>query len=308
LTNLISDNASDEFVNHLLDACTTGKIDQLLALIQESQNYNTRSVPNAEYLLETAAKSGQAKAIQVLFKNLPQCQQPRPWEPINLEDEELSNGEEFPKHWSRSPDGPIHAALEGAEPIKILQIFFDAGMSADYDLDKAGNLISVAICSLESIKLTEFLLESGASPNGQYLYQTFIAKAASQPTSELLGLLLRHGATLEGYPLRSAAEYRRIANAELLLNHGADINEVFTETDTLADPPCEVPQGTALHSAITGGWQDLPATNSSADMVRFLLNHGAKADILNVDGKTAFQLAQGQDDVLKAFSDHGIKE
>jgi len=239
---------------------------------------------------------------------LPQCQPPNPWEPIHPEGVNSNNGEESPKYWSNSEDGPIHAALGGSDPISVLRVFFSAGMSADHDLDRAGNLISIAIFSLQSVALTKFLLENGAPPDGQYLYQSFIAKAASEPTSELLSLLIKHGASLQGYPLRSAAEHRRIANAEALLNHGADVNEVFTETDTLADPPREIPQGTALHSAITGGWRDLPVTDSAADMVRFLLDHGAKADILNVDGKTAFQLAQGQEDVLKVFRDHGIKE
>ena len=258
--------------------------------------------------MKLAAKSGQARTIQILFENLPQCQISQPWKPAHFESNSLNDGKDIAKYWSISEDGPIHAALEGSDPISVLQVFFDAGMSVDYDLDKAGNLMTVAIFSLESVNLTKFLLERGASPNGYHLYQTFVAKAAAEPTPELLNLLISHGAALDGYPLRSAAEHRRVSNAEALLNYGADINEAFAEMDFLADPPRQILQGTALHSAITGGWRDLPATDSTADMIRFLLGHGAKPDILNVDGKTAFQLAQGHDDVLAVFADCGVKE
>ena len=271
-------------------------------MLEESKKYNPLSLPNAQTLLEKAARNGQAETDRFLFDTLPECGQKTPWEPTLPES---FDAEDFPKTWSRAENGVVHAALDGTDPPKVIKVLLDAGLSPNFELGQAGNLLSSSLHSTELVKL---LLEKGADPNGQYLSQTYVARAAALPTVDVLNLLVKHGARLEGSPLRKAAEYRRIPNVERLLELGQDINEVFTETTYLSEPPSQVILGSALHSAVQGGRLQLPVTNSPAEMVRFLLGHGAKANILNGEGKTAFQLAKGREDIVQAFKDHGVTE
>jgi ankyrin repeat protein len=216
-----------------------------------------------------------------------------------------------PRKWRIYEDGVILDAIEGKDPIKIFEVFFDYGMSANYNLDRAISPLARAIG--RKIDFAHFLLRKGANPNGRYIFEkdTFLGAAAIQPALDMLNLLIQFGARLQGsHALRQAAQYRRICNARRLLELGADVNEVFTRPDY--DRPYverETIWGCALHFAIKGGELNVPVQDSPAEMVQFLLDHGARTDILDGDGKTPLQVAQvtRQRDVIQVFRKHSIE-
>ena len=66
--------------------------------------------------------------------------------------------------------------------------------------------------------------------------------------------------------------------------------------------------GSAFHAAINGGSLTEPVTDSPAEMVQFLLKHGAKPGILDRKGKTPLQVARRRkkQDIIALFEKHGM--
>ncbi|KAH8656102.1 ankyrin repeat-containing domain protein [Tricladium varicosporioides] len=160
-------------------------------------------------------------------------------------------------------------------------------MSVDYNLELA---ISPLACAISShYESAEFLLRKGANPNGCYIFEkdTFLGRAAANPTSDMLNLLVQYGARLQGsHALRQAAQYRRIGNMKRLLELGVDINEIFTRLGSR------------------------PTTDSPTEMVRFPLEHGAQTNALEGDGNTPLQVAKqaGRRDIIQVFREFGIQD
>jgi ankyrin repeat protein len=301
--------ASNELVQGLISSCVIGQLDLLHGFLEQTGNVDPRSIPTAQYLLQVAAKHGQAEVVRYLFDTLPECRHQNPWTPT------LPNGinwVEIPQQWSIYEDGVIFAAIEGTNPIKVFEVFFDYGMSADYNLERAISPLACAISS--NYEFAKFLLQKGANPNGRYILEedTFLGCAASSPTPDMLNLLVQHGARLQGsHALREATQYRRINNTKRLLELGTDINEVFTRpVYDPSNPLREVIWGCALHFAIKGGQLNKPITDSPTEMVRFLLEQGAQADTLDGDGKTPLQVAKlaKKRDIIQVFHEYGITE
>jgi len=181
----------------------------------------------------------------------------------------------------------------------------DYGMEVDYDLAQAISPLACAI-SRRMVDFSRFLLDKGANPNGRYTFapDTFLGAAARHMNPDLLNLLIEHGALLQGsQALRQAAEYRRICNAQRLLELGVDVDEVFTR-------PEDEPWGCALHFAINGGQLNIPVTDSPVEMIKFLLQHGAQVDIRDGDGKTPLELAQeaGETELVQLFMQNGLEQ
>lgn len=113
------------------------------------------SIPTPDYLLRIAAKSGQAGVLHHLFDSLPECRHRRPWLP-NLPDR--VNWDEVPQKWEPELDGvAAHAAIEGADPIKLFEVFFDYGMSVKHHLERAISLLACAI-GYNKFEFAKFLL------------------------------------------------------------------------------------------------------------------------------------------------------
>jgi ankyrin repeat protein len=87
----------------------------------------------------------------------------------------------------------------------------------------------------------------------------------------------------DDYPLHKVAIWGDIEAAEVLLDHGADVNALGEDDET------------ALHRAVIG---------QKPDMVRLLLGRGANADIENRYGDSARDdaLASGNPDLVAAMS------
>ena len=266
------------------------------------------TLPTPQYLLQEAAKNGQAEVIRYLFDTIPECRHRNPWTPRLPEGVSWNS---VPRKWRIYEDGVIISAIEGTDPIKVFEVFFKYGMSANHNLDRAISPLAFAIG--QENDFAHFLLQNGANPNGRYIFEkdTFLGAAARRPTPDMLNLLVQFGARLQGsHALRQAAQYRRICNARRLLELGADVNEVFTRP--VYDPPNiqqEAIWGYALHFAIKGGELCVPVQDSPAEMVQFLLEHGAGTDFLDEDGKTPLQVARAtrKRDVIQVFKEHGIK-
>ncbi|VUC22921.1 unnamed protein product [Clonostachys rosea] len=155
-------------------------------------------------------------------------------------------------------------------------------MHVDEDIEKMGPPLSIAIRT-QSLEMVNFLLETGEYVNGvEWIPPVrFLASAAKLPSLDVLSALLDHGATLPGsLALRTAAGAGNIGAVEMLLERGADIDEVHIweiygdEMDII---------GTALHEAVD---------NDQAEMVKFLLKKDAKRDMKNGKGETAMDLAE----------------
>lgn len=177
----------------------------------------------------------------------------------------------------------------------VVQALLDAGMHVDQEIDKVGTPLSLAIAT-QNVEMVRFLLERGADANGMEWLPpvTFLARAASFKSQEILLALLDHGAKVDGSSaLYSAAEYGHVNSVELLLTRGADLNEL-----AMIDYGAKglYNAGTALHVAVDNG---------QTEIVKFLLKRGARADIKDEEGKTARDLAlEGEcTDIVRAFDE-----
>ena len=269
-------------------------------------------MPSPEFLLQTAAKYGQTEAVRLIWELLPKDSRfsQHPWEPkvpVPL-DVRLH---QKPRKWRIYEDGIIHEALEGSDPLGIFKVFFEYGMKPDHNLDRAINTTACAI-AMNNVNLVKFFLSRGAKPTGHYLNpdDTYLGAAARRPQSEMLKLLLESGSEVKGsQALRQAAERGQIRNADILLDVGVNVNEVFTERDRVARK--DNIWGCPLHFAISSSSAEAPDRQASkAEMARFLLSRGANPEVRNGQGKTALQLAveENEDEVVRILKDCDAKE
>lgn len=234
----------------------------------------------------TAAENGHANILRYLLTDMPQCQQATdgPWNP-----QDDIQAHEVPEQWRLSvmlPDFVVLRTIRGAKPAAF-QTLMDFGLSVHHLMDKIGTPITVAI-RRQDLEMVRFLLSKGADPNDQYWIpnDTVLARAAYLPSLKIVALLLEHGANVQtSQALMGAAESGRVDSATILLDHGADINEVFRH-HLYDDDDSRDTIGTALHVAIT---------HDQEGFVRFLLRRGARTDLADAEGFTPRQLAQAQE-------------
>ena len=267
-------------------------------------------MPTPQYLLQKAAKNGRAEAIRLVFDLLPKdSRRPsHPWDPS------MPAGvyyDQIPQKWRVYEHGVIHEALEGSDALSVFKLFFEYDMEPDYDLERAGNTTGCAIASGQ-VELARFLLSKGGKPTGRYiqLEDTYLGAAARLPEPDMLKLLIEHGAKIEGsQALRQAAENGQVRNAKILVNLGANVNEVYARYNYHVRKH-EV-TGSPLHWAVMGTTYERQKRQASkAETVRFLLSQGAKADALDGAWKTPFRSAveKEEPDVIDVFKEYGIEE
>ncbi|EFY96263.2 ankyrin repeat protein [Metarhizium robertsii] len=301
----------EEQAQKLVEASSAGDIPHLEALLEAVQDLNRdpAHLPTDGFLLQTAAKQGQAECIRFLFERLPGCvaRPNKRWDPP------LPDGyscTDIPDKWHVYEDGVIHEAIGGKDPVGLFRVFFNYGMNPNVGLGYAGSPLAQAVSS-NQLPLTEYLLARGADPNGTYMCSSLLGVAARQPTDDVLRALVAHGALVPGsQALQQAAHYWRARTAETLLGHGADINEVFAREEY--DDSMQlvrVPLGCALHFAVEGGMRrGGPAEQS--DFVRFLLGRGARTDLVNDRGETPVQMAErlGKTSIVDVIQSRGVDE
>jgi ankyrin repeat protein len=171
---------------------------------------------------------------------------------------------------------------------------------------------------LSAVGLMKALLEHGANPNAGLKSATLqrahtpgestlgagatpIARAAHNGDAAAIELLIAHGASVSQplkngtTPLMFAAGLGRgvsafakdygteadlIAAAKVLLDHGADINAVSAAGQT------------AMHFAAQAADANFP--QPSDDMVKLLAARGAKLDVVDKQGRSPIEMAQGK--------------
>ncbi|EFY92561.1 hypothetical protein J3459_015274 [Metarhizium acridum] len=297
----------EEQGDKLVQASSAGDVDRLRELLGSVQSLNPAHLPTDGFLLQTAAKQGQAESTRFLFQHLPGClaRPDKRWDPL-LPDGYTYN--DIPDKWHVYEDGVIHEAIGGKDPVGLFRVFFDFGMDPNIGLGVAGSPLAQAVSS-NQLALAEYLLFKGADPNGYYMSNSLLGVAARLPNDEVLRALLGYGARVAGSrALQQAAQYWRTRTAETLLEHGADIDEIFTRSqydDSMQ--LIQVPLGCALHFAVEGGMRE-GGTASQSDFVRFLLGRGARTDLVNDRRETPVQVAErlGKTSIVDIIESRGL--
>ena len=275
----------------LLKACTQGSLPEVNVYASRllAKGISKETGPPLKMAMAAAAYEGHADILRSLMTSLPQNMR-RAESPWNLSIK--AESDDIPQEWrpAEMSDLVIYRAAMGGKP-QVMQTLMDFGLGVDHEIDKMGSPLSIAIRE-EKVDMVRFLLEKGADPNGMYWIppETFLIKAASLPSSNILKSLLDYGAKLQGSAaLKGAAEEGRVDSAKVLLKHGADIDEVF-RLDLFEDKRDIV--GSALHVAVK---------RKQKEFVSFLLASGARRDLQNGDGLTAREsaVAEGNEEMVQ---------
>ena len=171
-------------------------------------------------------------------------------------------------------------------------------MDPEHRIEWMGQLLGLgAGSSLERgprHSLVEYLLSKGIDPNQRvemYGNMYALTAAAGWADKRMLGILLDHGATIDGSgALIYAAEKGKKENAKYLLDRGANVNEMVPLEKSL--PGMEATCA-ALHAA---------AENSHVEVIDVLIDAGADVQLKDAKGRTAGEVARakGMDDTILA--------
>ena len=214
----------------------------------------------------------------------------------------------------------VHAPFRGYGDIFLIpkiQALLHSQESLEKDLEKLklGPPLGLAI-EIHDIDVVRFLLKKGADPNGwSFTYSIcHLAHAVHLGDQDISELLLDVGAHPQGSgALWEAAQANNFVAAANLINHGSDVNEVFTSKiyDSLkySDEMFRRFQlkefvenrheRTALHAA---------AAEDNRHMIKFLLRKGADKNIKDKEGNRAADLLEeiidGRPDEVDFYEGH----
>ena len=128
---------------------------------------------------------------------------------------------------------------------------------------------------------------------------SILAAVAELSSVGMAKLLLKHGARLRlSGAVVMAADAGKLEMVSMLLEEGADVNEVGIEHPT--DPRYKEDMGTALHRAMVEGHEGI---------VRILLAHGAVVNLEDPMGRTLSALAidKGHDVICNLLREQSVK-
>jgi len=218
---------------------------------------------NLQRMLVAASKAGSAETVEILLKLGQEHRVPI---------EDILNRE------------TAQAPMRSEDPVGVYRKF----VAVDRDILSRplhmGGYILLGACSGGQDALVKYLLESGVDPNVVVTPQTdkpgyCLYMATWMASVNIIGYLLDHGAIITGSgAIHKAAEKGRIDVLEMLLQHGADLNENWHGQLTAGQGSRG---GTPLHMAVS---------HDQVQTVKWLLDHGADSNIRNEDGKTAVDL------------------
>lgn len=186
--------------------------------------------------------------------------------------------------------GTATAAPGGVSSMEIINTLLDAGVDPNVQMNihrpsRGGN----------SGRFAEEQLNTGTTPlfrategGDLEVVRALLAKGAN-PNINAMGFtpfLLAAGVSPGGGGRGGGGAAANTALMDLMIQHGADINAQVTGTRTYSmrisyHPPADKEGMSALHEAAQAG---------RADLVRYLLEKGAKTDILDANGKKPIDL------------------
>jgi ankyrin repeat protein len=168
---------------------------------------------------------------------------------------------------------PLTPKRNAADSIKTADVLLARGIDIDQEAFREeewrATPVWFAVARGRNLALAEHLLKLGANPN----YTLFAASFARDHAA--IELLMAHGADIEDVaedesPFLGAVKYSHFPEAELFLRHGANIDKQDSKGMT------------ALHYMLKKG--------SDLRHFQMLARHGARGDIPNADGQTAVDI------------------
>ncbi|KAH8976940.1 ankyrin repeat-containing domain protein [Lactarius hatsudake] len=226
---------------------------------------------------------------------------------------------------------PLHAALFNGH-IKVAQLLRERGA----DVNALGAYERTPLHFVSEFAAAEWLLDCGADINSRDEFgSTPLYRVASRGYLEIVRLLLEHNAevnaqNIHGYTsliMASSNGYRDVVRYFLDQNADASVRNDSGDTALhraaqygrlevsrmLLDCNVEVnlqnDEGlTPLHRASEGSLDDDPGpwARGHIDVVQLLLEHGADAQLRNLSGKTASEVARGPEkqEIIRLLSQH----
>ena len=165
-----------------------------------------------------------------------------------------------------------------------MSLYLSAGLDVNEKLEQAQTLLYQAVLS-QSEAMAEYLLSQGADPNPGFARpeDSLLGEACELASVEMVRLLLDQGAKLEGsHALRRAARRGNVGVAGVLLEKGADVNEMFKLSKAIGEERVR-DWGTALHFA---------AEDGRVEFAKWLLSKRADRKLRDWKGRTAGDVAR----------------
>ena len=176
-------------------------------------------------------------------------------------------------------DEAVRIGLLQSGHLNVYKTAIGAGFEINYHHDgiTGGPLIWATLRN--HIPLATCLLSHGADPNRDVQNHVYrpLAKAAENDNVAMIELLLGYGAQMDrSGALLVAAGNGKLEAARCLVSHGANIN-LIRKGDTYLYNSIDQEES-SLHLAVKGEY---------IEMVAFLVESGARLDLMNHEGKTA---------------------
>ncbi|KAJ9648768.1 hypothetical protein H2199_000681 [Coniosporium tulheliwenetii] len=203
-----------------------------------------------------------------------------------------------------------HAAISCRSPA-IFSILLHHGFDLNAHWSEYHGDALVVACMDGDVPFVRFLLENGQDPNagrscGEYeaLIWAIVGDSLDQATKmEIVGLMLEHGARLEGTGAAiAAAETGNLQVLEMLLERGGpELLEEKVIWWGVSGRESINSEGTPLYRAIRAGQKEA---------VEFLLARGADGRSTDRIGRSCLDVARagGYDDIVKLLEERGIGE
>ena len=239
--------------NELYDACINGNLDAVIASIAHSKAANPSFKPPFSTMIYAATSKDHVDIVEY-------C---------------LDNGAAV------NPDTMQILLINRARKSYIFLLEAKA-VDVNYYIPWWGDILS-NVARRNDLDWAKLCLNRGADPNQNLVdeHKSILAAVAELASVEMAALLIQHGARVNGSgAIVMAAEEGKLNMVKLLLDNGADINEIGIEHPT--DPRFKEDVGTALHRAVE--WEH-------DEVVKFLLDHGADVNLKDPMGRTPLALA-----------------
>jgi ankyrin repeat protein len=298
-------------------ACALGKTAEGVALLKADPKLaKTRDSRLQRTPLFWAARSGDATLVKLLLEQGAE---------VNLYAapySEPGNVVAGPSIWDRNSTGktgetPLHLAA-GEGHVEASRLLLDQGADVNAG-DESGRTPLQLACEKHHAKVVELLLKRGAAVMRRDRWGNTPLHAASEDPACIKHLLAAkadiNAANEEATtPVRSAAYQGAKEAAELLLLHGAKLDLfgacLLGKTDVARKLLDEEPTRVNLEYSKYGHETPLmlAAKSGHADVVRLLLERGAKYDPAKVPYPSGMHLAAmyGRIEVIQAFLDKGV--